>query len=505
MRREGLERTKKIPFCPGLINFAVMKWHSTILAAMKVICSRRILSFYAVTMGCLVAGTSLAAIFPDVPSEFIYQKEIEYLVGEQVINGNPDGRFYPDRQVNRAEMLKLLYRAAGRMPEGNRRLCFTDVQPGSWYESYVCDAAFNHIVEGYNDGFFRPERPVTRVEALKMIAEVFHLTVENLTQETRDIVKFVDVSLSAWYTKYLYLAFSRGILPIAGQGSPRFYPDAPLLRGEAAAYIYNVLRQQGRLPLDTTTTDVVDEDEGLQGSSVSSSSSEVQESTARVRERKEGGGDESFPASPKTQDINVPFDGGGTFDGKKPAIFKMVLTRDSMITVLATAKTGDVSCRLYRLEDGGFSNEYYLGVESEGGCHVRAALAQGDYQLEVRPTSADARYTLALQETVGDGNDGFMEARGLVRRIPRTAVLEGEDLMDWYRFVVKEDTDMFVRFTTDGGESKCMIYPMGDVDLYGFNGPECNILYKYTPGTYYIGVLRTKWDGNKESYTIQLE
>ncbi|HBU09588.1 MAG TPA: hypothetical protein DEB30_02180, partial [Candidatus Peribacter riflensis] len=94
---------------------------------------------------------------------------------------------------NRAEMLKMLYKATGKTPDSTSRACFSDVERLSWYESYVCDAAAHHYVEGYSNGTFRPANPVNRVEALKMITQVIGIPVEEIGEEARQVVKFVDV------------------------------------------------------------------------------------------------------------------------------------------------------------------------------------------------------------------------------------------------------------------------------------------------------------------------
>lgn len=43
--------------------------------------------------------------------------------------------------------------------------CFTDVDPGDWFFSYVCEAADAGIVTGYPDGTFDPDGTITRAEA----------------------------------------------------------------------------------------------------------------------------------------------------------------------------------------------------------------------------------------------------------------------------------------------------------------------------------------------------
>lgn len=442
-----------------------------------------------------------AAVFPDVPEGHMYQEEIEFLVGKQVINGNPDGTFSPLRNVNRAEMLKMLYRVAEKTPNAASRLCFPDVQPGSWYEPYVCDAAQHHYVEGYSDGTFRPERPVSRVEALKMITTVLAVPVPELTQKTRDVVKFVDVSFSAWYTKYLYLGFTRGILPIEGQDGPRFYPDKPLLRGEAAAYIYQALHlkeEQEESQEEASSPEI--------SSAHSSSWSSVAEGQGvSMSSQKKESSTRSVPSGPLIKDVHLPLQEGGAFSGKQAVLYRFTLPVDRVLRLqvnLSAGQPGKVTCRLYRLEDQGFSMEYYLGLEEQGKCVMRVALDPGSYQWEVRPTEQGTLYSAEITDVAGDGNDGFRQAKTLGKATPRVGVLEVGDTADWYQFSVPSEGHMTVQVSGDGGAS-CLIYPMSNVDLFGFSGPQCNESYLYPTGTYYVGVTRPVGKAGSVKYTVQ--
>lgn len=461
---------------------------------------RRRIGFLGISALLLSQSVSLvtgAAVFPDVPDGHMYQEEIEFLVGMQVINGNPDGTFSPLRNVNRAEMLKMLYRVAGKTPDAAARLCFPDVQPGSWYEPYVCDAAKGRYVEGYSDGTFRPERPVTRVEALKMITTVLGIPVPELSQRARDVVKFVDVSFSAWYTKYLYLAFTRGILPIEGQDGPRFFPDRPLLRGEAAAYIHKALHLKDEEEETSSESNV---------SSAASSEEKTEEVTSSAVATKEEAVSSVAPSSPLVKDVRLPLPKEeGVFSGKQATLYRFALAENRVLRLqisLAMGQPGKVTCRLYRLEEQGFSMEYYLGFEEQGKCAMRVALAPGSYQWEVRPSERDAAYGVEIVDAAGDGNDGFREAKTIGKAAPRMGVLEVGDTADWYKFTVPEEGDMMLQVTSAEGLG-CLIYPMADVDIYGFSGPQCGESYRYTPGTYYVGIGRAAGKAGSAKYTVQ--
>ncbi|MBT3598512.1 S-layer homology domain-containing protein [Candidatus Peregrinibacteria bacterium] len=443
---------------------------------------------------CLSIGVAAAAVFPDVPDGHIFQEEVEALVGVSVISGNPDGNYYPDRSVNRAELLKMLYKAAGKTPDSSSVRCFTDVTPDSWYESYVCDASSNQYVNGYPDGSFKPGQAVNRVEALKMITNILDIIVEEIDQATRETVKFVDVSVSAWYTKYLFAAFSKRILPIAGMDGSRFYPESSLLRGEAAAYIFNALNAEL----------VQDRQQNEESSSSQASSIASTGDTTSV-----GMGISSSAYSSEAvvnnERIDFPFDKSGKFDRKKPFSYEFTLDSSETIFVDASVNSGEVSCRLYLLRENGFSDEYYLGHQEDGGCYIHAALSPGEYQLQLQPTVADTVFSVSTINKSGDGNDGFKEASRLYKGTPQTAMLETDDIQDFYMLVVSSKENMTID-VSNSLEIKCTIFPMSNVDMYGFDFPECNKSYSYTPGTYYISISRSIGKKiSKKSYTILLQ
>ena len=446
-----------------------------------------------VLFGSVLATAAVAATFPDVPTGHIFREPIEALVNSGIIDGNPDGNFYPERKVNRAEMLKMLYKASGKVPDAASTGCFTDVEKGSWYESYVCDAAAHHYVEGYsNDGTFRAANPVNRVESLKMITQVLGIDIPEMAGDAREIVKFVDVSTSAWYTKYLYAAYVKGILPIAGQETGRFYPDWPLLRGEAAAMIYNALNvalKQDRQESSSSSAQSVTS-EGASSASAQSTASSVSSQVVAT-----------------SSDTTFPIEASGKFIEKKSFSYTFTLDRNvvaSTVVQLQSGQPGAVSCRLYLLVDQGFSFEYYLGFQEKGGCFMKTALRPGKYQLQLQPTSPNTTFSVSVKEETGDGNDGFREAQALLQTVARTGSLMPKDYQDWFTFTVAKEKDMQIT-VSDSTQLTCSIYSMSDVELSDFVGPQCNQHYLFPSGTYYVGVGRKSPSDAKQTYTILMQ
>ncbi|MDD5469729.1 MAG: S-layer homology domain-containing protein [Candidatus Peribacteraceae bacterium] len=450
------------------------------------------LPFAVAAAGLLLCTTALAAVFPDVPSGHVYRDSIEQLVTAGVIGGNPDGNFYPDRDVNRAEMLKMLYLAQGKQPDPTSVRCFPDVIPGSWYEPFVCDAAAMRYVAGYSDGTFRPSQNVNRVEALKMIQEVFGLPVPNVTELDRSVVQFVDVSTSAWYTKYLFNAHVVGILPIAGQDTSRYFPERGLKRGEAAAMIYNA--QHARIREERREQEAQLEDEE-QSSSQAAGGGETPASAGTAE-------------APVSRSVAFPFEERGKFSGKQTYSFRFSISNRVTVATIASlqaGQTGKIQCTLYLMEDDGFSEQYYLGVQNGGKCELLTTLSPGAYQLQLQPTEPDTTFTVAVAETAGDGNDGFIEAQLLPRNTARTATLPPNNFANWYRFSIAGSAAQHLKVETSNTTNlTCIVYAMHDVDLFGFTMPQCNQYYLYPPGTYYVAIGRKTGKSTSQTYTVLL-
>ena len=82
----------------------------------------------------------------------------------------------PDREITRAEALKMLLVTVGaEIDMDTTTPPFDDVSSEAWYLPYIAYAKENNIVNGYSDGSFAPNASLTRAEAAKLIAMTFGL------------------------------------------------------------------------------------------------------------------------------------------------------------------------------------------------------------------------------------------------------------------------------------------------------------------------------------------
>lgn len=180
-------------------------------------------------------------IFEDVSYVDENYDAISSLTDWGIFKGYSDGTFQPDREINRAELLKILIAGQGISPAaGTYKNCFSDVGT-EWYAPYICYAKSKKWISGYSDGSFRPSNYVNKVEALKMMLNTYG---EKLTEGVKvNTVPYPDVNTTAWYAIYVWRASKLSVLEEVPEKN--FYPQNYRTRAEMAAELYRYLVVNG--------------------------------------------------------------------------------------------------------------------------------------------------------------------------------------------------------------------------------------------------------------------
>ncbi|WP_338824257.1 hypothetical protein MHOCP_23450 [Moorella humiferrea] len=109
------------------------------------------------------------------------EADIKKMTARGILAGYEDGSFRPDIPVRRVELVAMLARLAGWDPANDEIPPFSDAAAiPSWARGVVAAARAHGLVAGYEDGTFRPDRPVSRVEA----AAFFTRYLEIVSKET---------------------------------------------------------------------------------------------------------------------------------------------------------------------------------------------------------------------------------------------------------------------------------------------------------------------------------
>ena len=105
--------------------------------------------------------------FEDVQTGHWFYKEVETLYNSGIVDGTAEHKFSPDEPVTRAEFAVMAARWARLDYEGGN--VFDDVPVGHWAYSNINAAANAGWVEGYPDGSFRPDEPISRAEVVRLV------------------------------------------------------------------------------------------------------------------------------------------------------------------------------------------------------------------------------------------------------------------------------------------------------------------------------------------------
>lgn len=161
-----------------------------------------------------------------------YPEAITFLHEREVLNGYEDGTFRPAKSVTRAELTVLV------MLEHTNRIfapqsCFADVAVADWFSPYVCGARELGLITGYPDNRFAPVETVTYAEALKLITTAFALPVDSATKG------------EPWFLPYQKTAHRFALMPVSG-----YNPRDALTREGMAQLLYRAIVVTDVNPLD---------------------------------------------------------------------------------------------------------------------------------------------------------------------------------------------------------------------------------------------------------------
>ncbi len=166
-------------------------------------------------------------------------EHITALVEKGVLHGYPDNTFRPNKAITRAEFAKIMVKAF-TVPSASDQP-FRDMNK-HWAAADVAALCKAQLIKGYEDGSFRPDRPITRAEVVAIIIRTLKLEdASQAVDNTSDSV-FADLPNDHWASSYVEAANRLDILPPYFKG--RFRPTEEATRAEIAAMVNETLRLQ---------------------------------------------------------------------------------------------------------------------------------------------------------------------------------------------------------------------------------------------------------------------
>ncbi len=183
--------------------------------------------------------------FADVPNNYWAKPFIDKLAEQNTIEGFPDGNFKPDQPITRAELAAAINQA---FPSNNNlnNLKFKDITEGSEQAKAIDMTIGSGFMKGYPEGVFQPDKPVTRLQALVALAT--GLKLQTLQNPADVLILYQDnKNVPKWATKQIAAATDKGLV-VNYPNIELLNPDRPATRSEVAAMLYQALVISGKVP-----------------------------------------------------------------------------------------------------------------------------------------------------------------------------------------------------------------------------------------------------------------
>ena len=179
--------------------------------------------------------------FVDLRQDAWYYADVSAVIESGLMNGVSDTLFAPEAAVRRSELAAILYRLSGETSTASAS--FTDVPAGSWYEEFVAWASSAGVVNGFEDGSFRPNVDISREQAVTMLYRYARYKGLPCT-ERQALTGFVDEGqVSGYAREAMEWAVAVGL--IQGRGDQKIAPKDTILRCELCTIL---VRFQKLLP-----------------------------------------------------------------------------------------------------------------------------------------------------------------------------------------------------------------------------------------------------------------
>ena len=173
--------------------------------------------------------------FTDMPGAGVWSHDgLDYCIAAGLMSGTSDVTVSPDMTASRAQLVQLLWAAAGS-PETTGTLPFTDVRPGAWYYAAVRWAYRTGLVAGTSPTTFDPNAAVTRQD----LAVILYEQAGRPAAAGGELSAFPDVGRVAGYAyAALTWAVAQGLVSgVGADDGVRLTPRGYASRAQVAAIL----------------------------------------------------------------------------------------------------------------------------------------------------------------------------------------------------------------------------------------------------------------------------
>jgi len=189
------------------------------------------------SISAVAAGAEQA--FTDVSEDAWYSDAVNFCYYWNLMNGTGDNKFSPNTTLTRGMIVTILHRWEATPDASGLGNPFSDVPEGTWYTDAVKWAAANNIVNGYGDGKFGPNDPVTKEQLALLIYRISDGS--GMILPDIDVGRYFDdiYKTSVWAYEAVSELNKWGVFVNLPGNS--FGPQTPATRAEVASILYRYI------------------------------------------------------------------------------------------------------------------------------------------------------------------------------------------------------------------------------------------------------------------------
>lgn len=171
--------------------------------------------------------------FTDNPVTYWAHNDIDSVIALSLFKGTSGTTFGPDIVMSRCMLITVLYRLEGSPNVTGYENRFTDVDADGYYYNALLWGSHNNISNGYSDGRFAPDDPLTREQLVTFLHRYANYKGYN-TDVYTDIGGYSDAAkVSPFARESMCWAIGAGI--VNGTGNNTLSPQDSALRAQVAA------------------------------------------------------------------------------------------------------------------------------------------------------------------------------------------------------------------------------------------------------------------------------
>lgn len=196
----------------------------------------------------LLSAEQVLQRFQDVAdiSKISWAKDnIVELARLQIVNGTPEGYFYPNRLMTRAEFAKVAVISLGLDMVQQQSPTFADIKKSDWFYDYVETAAAYGLINGAvenGERYFKPNNPITRAEISSILSRAISHILGKSISATSIENPFTDVSSNHWAKDHILHLYHEKV--IYGKSETSFAPQEFATRAEISTMLARLLHQE---------------------------------------------------------------------------------------------------------------------------------------------------------------------------------------------------------------------------------------------------------------------